>query len=66
MESGLVIRATGIGTTALDTAITRTDTIDHTDTMVMALRITGTTMGTTAIELTVIIGTITIIATNLK
>ena len=66
MESGLVIRATGIGTTPLDTAITRTDTIDHTDTMVMALRITVTTMGTMAIELTVIIGTITIIATNLK
>ena len=61
----MVIRPTGMAITAV-TAITRTGTIDHTDTMVMALRITVTTMGTMAIELTVIIGTITIIATNLK
>jgi hypothetical protein len=56
----------GIVTIRLDTAITRTDTTDLIDTMVMALRITDTTMGTTmAIEFTVITAIITIV-TNLK
>jgi hypothetical protein len=66
LGSDLVIRAMGIVTIRLDTAITRTDTTDLIDTMVMALRITDTTMGTTmAIEFTVITAIITIV-TNLK
>jgi len=47
----------------MDTVITRTVTTDHIDTMVMALRTTGTTM---AIEFTVITAIITTIATNLR
>jgi hypothetical protein len=62
----LVIRAMGIVTILLtDTAIPRTDTIDHTDTMVMALRIIGTTMGTMAIEFTVITAIIATTITKL-
>jgi hypothetical protein len=47
-------------------AITRTGTTDHTDTMVMVLRITGTTVGTMAIEFTATTVIIATIATNLK
>ena len=66
MESGSVIRATDIAITPMDTAITRTDTIDPIDTMVMALRITGTTTGTTmGIEFTATTAIITTTATRL-
>ena len=61
MESGSVIRATGIATILLmDTAITRTVTTDHIDTMVMGVvrTITGT-------AITVTTDIITTIATNL-
>jgi len=49
----------------MDMAITRTGTIDHTDTMVMVHRIIGTTMGTMAIEFTVITAIIATIITKL-
>ena len=49
----------------MDMAITRTGTIDHTDTMVMVRRIIGTTMGTMAIEVTVITAIIATIITKL-
>ena len=64
LESGSVIRATDITTIHMDTAITRTDTTDHIDTMVttQALR----TIGLTGIEFTATIVIIITIATNLK
>jgi hypothetical protein len=63
LESGSVIRAMDIATIRMDTAITRTDTTDHIDTMVItqALRTIGLT-GTGFTVTTVIIITI---ATNL-
>jgi hypothetical protein len=60
----LVIRATVIAPIHTDMAITRTGTTDHTDTMVMVLRITGTTMGTMAIEFTATTVIITITTTK--
>jgi hypothetical protein len=65
-ESGSVILVTGIATIRLDTAITRIATTDLIVTMAMALRTTDTTMGTMAIEFTVITAIITTIATKLK
>jgi hypothetical protein len=56
----------GIVITLMDMVITRTDTIGHIDTMVMALRTIDTTMGTMAIEFTVITAIIATITTNLK
>jgi hypothetical protein len=61
----LVIRATDIVIIRMDTAITRTGTIGHIDTMVMALRTIDTTMGTMAIEFTAITAIITTIITKL-
>jgi hypothetical protein len=69
LESDLVIQATGIVIIPLDTdtAITRTDTTDLIDTMVMAHRITDTTMGTTmVIVFTVTTAIIATIVTKLK
>jgi hypothetical protein len=64
-ESGSVIRAMGIATIRMDTAITQTDITDLIDTpvIIQALR----TIGATGIEFTGTIAiTITTIATNFK